>query len=707
MEVYNKNETPAIARVSSSETNEKIKMVSMKSVKGSSTPTEFQPMRMETREKSRNANGVRPAGHVAGPAPGDCEDMSPSEIVLLTKSDGPLTKEIRLDENGVLHSDGSACVMSRGSARRVPIPDIVQLGELINGLEPNQALTLGSLRPDLPDEVEVATKAIVAQRAINGTARRDIISRSADNIVFKSGQRGFVLLDFDTKGMPAEIAEQLKRAGGLWPALLSVIPELDSVARLARASTSAGLYDQSTGTWVPGSNGEHVYLSVRDVADSARFLKALHARCWLAGYGWMLVGRSGQMLERSIVDRSVGAPERLVFEGVPVLVEPLAQDAEARRPRITEGKWLDTLVACPPLTIAEMSQVDELRRKAKHQLDGSSAKALEEFIGTQADALVKRSGVTMRVARETIHRQCSGELLPSIALPFDDPTLTGKTVADVLADPAAFEGETLADPLEGIDYGRCKAKIMRRRDGTPWIHSFAHGRTVYELMLDAATVRTAISTADKGDVLSLLAELLVRAVVSPAEEEDLKAYARGRTGTAPREFARQFKKACEAKAEDARKEAHERRMAERTDPRPMLPVPARDAEWLPQMSILNGVLGKSRDRNPPARDIEGNLVRVRRIALKGMHAFVSANEDGEVTKAAPPQLLIHRLSEPEAAEMIERYIEHVDKAGRSVQYAMPFVRHYMDRDDNILPIIAAVATLPIVSTASFSKLIPA
>ena len=65
----------------------------------------------------------------------------------------------------------------------------------------------------------------------------------------------------------------------------------------------------------------------------------------------------------------------------------------------------------------------------------------------------------------------------------------GCTVADVLADPERFEGATLADPNEGLDYGRCKAKILRRSDGTPLIHSFAHGRTVYELKLDAAAVR--------------------------------------------------------------------------------------------------------------------------------------------------------------------------------------------------------------------------
>ena len=78
-------------------------------------------------------------------------------------------------------------------------------------------------------------------------------------------------------------------------------------------------------------------------------------------------------------------------------------------------------------------------------------------------------------------------LRPDIELPFDDPELAGCTVGDVLADPERFEGETLADPLEGVAYGRCVAKIMRRADGTPWIHSFAHGRTIYELKHDATS----------------------------------------------------------------------------------------------------------------------------------------------------------------------------------------------------------------------------
>ena len=87
-----------------------------------------------------------------------------------------------------------------------------------------------------------------------------------------------------------------------------------------------------------------------------------------------------------------------------------------------------------------------------------------------------------------MERQCDGVLLPNVELPFDDEDLAGCTVADVLADPDRFVGATLADPLEGIAYGRGKAKIMRRADGSLWIHSFAHGRTIYELKRDLADI---------------------------------------------------------------------------------------------------------------------------------------------------------------------------------------------------------------------------
>jgi hypothetical protein len=126
---------------------------------------------------------------------------------------------------------------------------------------------------------------------------------------------------------------------------------------------------------LPGSDGVHVYIAVKDGTDIVRFLQTLHARCWLAGFGWLMVGAGGQLLERSIVDRMVGAPERLIFEGGPLLDPPLQQDKKSRRPVAVEGDALDTLAACPPLTIVEISRLRQLKAKWSQQLASESAKA--------------------------------------------------------------------------------------------------------------------------------------------------------------------------------------------------------------------------------------------------------------------------------------------------------------------------------------------
>ena len=244
------------------------------------------------------------------------------EFTRLTKNAGPLTKKISLAPDGTLVKDGSACVMEHGTAERVRLAGVDALGALIEALTPSQAIALGALRPDLPDRVEITTK----KKLINGVARPDIIARTGANIVYHGAQPAYALLDYDSKGMPTAVAAKLERAGGFWGALLTVLPDLKDTAHLARHSTSAGLWRSDTGEGLPGSDGVHVYVEVKDGGDTERFLRALHDRCWLAGLGWMMVSTSGALLERSIVDRMVGGPERLVFEGGPVLAPPLQQD---------------------------------------------------------------------------------------------------------------------------------------------------------------------------------------------------------------------------------------------------------------------------------------------------------------------------------------------------------------------------------------------
>jgi len=67
------------------------------------------------------------------------------EITHFTKFNGFLTKRISLTETGAMKSDGSECVMSKGTARRLVLPDHHALAAHIHDLKPYEAIALGAL----------------------------------------------------------------------------------------------------------------------------------------------------------------------------------------------------------------------------------------------------------------------------------------------------------------------------------------------------------------------------------------------------------------------------------------------------------------------------------------------------------------------------------------------------------------------------------
>jgi hypothetical protein len=437
------------------------------------------------------------------------------ELTVFEKHGGILSKRISLDAQGALHSDGSECRMARGTARRLSVDSATAFGGIIERLPQNAALALGALRDGLPEWVHVATKARIAKLAKPPT--NGPICRTRENISFRPGQPAWALLDVDTKSMPSTATERIGAAGGIWQALVNVLPALNQITRVTRASTSSGLYRLDTDEHLPGSQNWHIYVWVTDGADIERCLEALHARCWLAGLGWYVVGSAGQLLERSIIDVSVGASERLVFEGPPIVVAPLAQDQAARKPIVFEGVPLDTCAACPPLTVAEATELERLKADARRKQEKPAAKAREAYIAAHAQEMAERTGMAQEQAARIIASQCGGVLLPDVVLPFDDDDLEGKTVGDVLANPAQFEGATLADPLDGPDHGRGKAKVLLRSDGTPWIKSFAHGGINYALKYDARAIDDAIDNAEPETVATVFVTMALNAVLTPVE----------------------------------------------------------------------------------------------------------------------------------------------------------------------------------------------
>ena len=126
-------------------------------------------------------------------------------FAVFTKTGGPLTKRISLDPNDKITSDGNACYMSRGRAKRVRIDGLDELAALIEGLTSQQAITLGALHDDLPDEVRIVTKAAL----VAGVAANDAVARTAKNFVYRPGRPALALFDYDIKGMTAAVTQQL------------------------------------------------------------------------------------------------------------------------------------------------------------------------------------------------------------------------------------------------------------------------------------------------------------------------------------------------------------------------------------------------------------------------------------------------------------------------------------------------------------------
>jgi hypothetical protein len=308
-------------------------------------------------------------------------------------------------------------------------------------------------------------------------------------------------------------------------------------------------------------------------------------------------------------------------------VPPVGQSQKARRPRFRDGKGLNTMAALPPLTVREDAKLRELKARQKQALAAKAAKIRAVYVAARTKQLAERTGITPQAAAHIISRQCEGTLLPAIVLPFDDSNLASVTVAQVLADAVRCEGETLADPLEGVGYGRGKAVIMLNGDGTPWIHSFAHGRTVYHLRYDAAAVRVTLKRAPDAEVLDVLLRLDAQAELNEFELEKLVAYVKKRTGHGIRVINRAVQEARNQRRARQAQERRERRLAERKDPRPQLPCPPPDSPWLSVMQAINEVIAAAPRPQQTRRDINGNASRCRRIAIPNTHAFTRGDDE--------------------------------------------------------------------------------
>jgi hypothetical protein len=424
-----------------------------------------------------------------------------------------LSKRIELGDDGRPVSDGAPCAMTSGAATRVVLDSSAPatvLAALILDLGSHEALILGDHVVE-DDSIEII-------KAAHADPSKGRYGRTLETFRFRDGEPAVLPLDFDQKGISESARALIESFGGFEGAITSLISSYPTLARVTRASTSAGIRNEETGESFPGNGGQHAYLFAQNGADIPRFLKDLQKRAWLHGLGWILVSARGSLLIRSIVDITVGSPERLVFEGAPRVLAPLAQDQDVRRPVAHEGEILDTTAACPPLTAEEERQFNELVEAAKREKQPE----VEAAKGQAAEEISASRGIDIEKARAVVAASTQGELWSWDTIEFDDDALGVVSIANILADPGCFHGETASDPLEGPWYGRGKAKVYWNKNNEVVCNSFAHGGCVYRLRHDADYIELKLDEAGDEAPYALAALMQHAQHLDPVAKERLR-----------------------------------------------------------------------------------------------------------------------------------------------------------------------------------------
>lgn len=400
-------------------------------------------------------------------------------IAVYTNAYGNLGKHFEVAAGKIVPSSKTS--FSEGSVRILPAPDAAALWAIFAGLDQNQAAGTGRLRDG-------------DSAAVSGGGWSGTIKRNTDNLMFLK-EPGWLPVDYDTKGMPQSTRDKIDALGGIANAIYSIWPEAATGDRLFLSSSSNGV----TAAGLPplSSDGMHLYFLISDVSRSEEVLKTLRDRAWNAGLAWCMPNTpETAVLERCIIDITVGSPERLLFEARPTLGPGVARDPVPPEIHAT-GVVLDV----PTNTPEETKAARETCAQAKAALKPVIDKGKKRFVNDKAKIIVRKTGKTLDAARDEARKMLRGRDLPlDWVLTLKDESQV--TVRDVLAKPDKYHRASIPCPIEGLSYGDSNATLLiKPRKGNPndvpCITSHAHGiKKIYTLALGRVRLPKAAELPD-------------------------------------------------------------------------------------------------------------------------------------------------------------------------------------------------------------------
>ena len=342
--------------------------------------------------------------------------MKPSRLTLLT-SPKRLTKLITLDDAGRLTKKSAA--LARGTAQQVEVANAREFAHLLDNLDAHQCLAYG------------VTERLSARIGPSKYLRPGEISRTRDNFAWCEGP-GWLYLDLDGK----HDAQDVPRLRSL---LAAAMPELNDAPQVWARSSSGGIRNTATGETFKG--GLHAYIMVSDAQAIPALGKQLYDALWMNGHGHheLSRGENPAALERCLIDAAVFQPERLDYAAAPVLGEGLERIGGSVLATFNDDATPLNPARVKPLSDDQQAAVSAAKAESKAWALEGITRARKAIL----DALPPAKREATRRKWLAMDRQT---LTP------DTPIILRNgqqiTAADILANPATYNGQHCYDPQD-------------------------------------------------------------------------------------------------------------------------------------------------------------------------------------------------------------------------------------------------------------------
>jgi hypothetical protein len=367
-----------------------------------------------------------------------------------------LGKEFHLDENGHIIKQSNA-ILVEGVVESIEINNLHELLDRINNLSPSQAISIG--------QNKTAINRIVTIEFAKHHPDFRAITRTKEYFEF-GASRSIMMLDYDEgKYTMDELRSQL----------IQLMPDLAHCEMLMIHSSSSCIYKKGDVPPCTIKGGIHTYIIVDQGIHIPQVGERLKYAAWQLGHGYHKITKNGKLLPRHLLDDSVYAPERLIFESFPIIGEGI--EIRERQFNYWPGGALST---------QNTSLSESERRQLNHTISENRLLYVEESTKSRQTLIkhytkeFKDRGLNPPEALSSAQKLLNDQVILPTLFKLKN-TLGTFSVEEILDDLDAHLMCSFVDPFETETSNEYRAKLYKNDDGSIILHSFRHGGTNFIL----------------------------------------------------------------------------------------------------------------------------------------------------------------------------------------------------------------------------------